>query len=62
MMTVPDHETATPITTETLANGQRLEVIGMPCAPEWHQPGMLDLVGPRAFGYDIDYVPFGDKA
>ena len=35
-----DHETATPITTETLAYGQRLEVIGMPCAPEWHQPGM----------------------
>ena len=68
VLTVPDlismldHETATPITTETLAYGQRLDVIGMPCAPEWHQPGMLDLVGPRAFGYDLDYVPFGDAA
>jgi len=53
VLTVPDlismldHETATPITTETLAYGQRLEVIGMPCAPEWHQPGWLDLVGPQ---------------
>lgn len=68
VLTVPDlismldHETATPITTETLAYGQRLDVIGMPCAPEWHRPGMLDLVGPRAFGYDVEYVPFGDVA
>lgn len=64
VITVPDliccldHETAMPITTETLSYGQRLDVIGLPCAPEWHQPGMLDVVGPRAFGYDIDYVPF----
>jgi len=62
LISMLDHETATPITTETLAYGQRLDVIGMPCAPEWHQPGMLDLVGPRAFGYDLDYVPFGDEA
>jgi hypothetical protein len=68
VLTVPDlismldHETATPITTETLAYGQRLDVIGMPCAPEWHRPGMLELVGPRAFGYDVDYVPFGGDA
>lgn len=68
VITVPDliclldHETATPITTETLSYGQRLDVVGLPCAPEWHQPGMLDVVGPRAFGYDIDYVPFGGAA
>ena len=54
-----DLENAAPITVETLAYGQRVNVIGMPCAPEWHQPGMLDLVGPKAFGYDIDYVPMG---
>jgi len=66
VITVPDlvcmvdHETAQPITTETLTYGQRLDVMGLPCAPEWHQSGMLDLVGPRAFGYDVDYVPLGD--
>ena len=54
-----DHENAEPITTETLAYGQRVDVIGMPCAPEWHREGFLDVVGPRAFGYDLDYVPFG---
>ncbi len=52
-----DYENAQPITTETLAYGQRVNVIGMPCAPEWHKPGMLDIVGPRAFGYDVEYVP-----
>ncbi len=54
-----DHETAKPVLTEALAYGQRLDIIAMPCAPEWHQDGMLDVVGPRAFGYDLDYVPLG---
>ena len=61
LISLIDHETAKPVLTESLAYGQRLDVIGMPCAPEWHQPGMLDVVGPRAFGYDLDYVPFGGE-
>ncbi len=60
LICILDHENAQPITTETLAYGQRVDVIGMPCAPEWHQPGMLELVGPKAFGYDIPYVPMGE--
>jgi DUF917 family protein len=59
LISLIDHETAKPVLTEALAYGQRLDVIAMPCAPEWHQPGMLDVVGPRAFGYDLDYVPLG---
>jgi len=51
-----DHETYEPVTTESIAYGNRVIVIGMPCAPEWHRDGMLDLVGPAAFGYEIDYV------
>lgn len=51
-----DHETRDPITTESIAYGNRVVVIGMPCAPEWHRDGVMELVGPRAFGYDIDYV------
>jgi DUF917 family protein len=52
-----DHETAEPITTESLAYGQRVTVLGLPCAEEWKHDGWLDLVGPAAFGYDVDYVP-----
>ncbi len=51
-----DCETFDPITTEALAYGNRVIVIGMPCAPQWHREGMLELVGPKAFGYDIDFV------
>ena len=64
VVTVPDllclldYESTDPMTTESLAYGQRLNVLAMPCAPEWHRDGMLELVGPRAFGYDIDYVDF----
>ena len=59
LISLIDHETAKPVLTEALAYGQRLDVIAMPCAPEWHQEGMLEIVGPRAFGYDLDYVPLG---
>lgn len=51
-----DHETRDPITTEAIAYGNRVTVIGMPCAPEWRRDGMLDLVGPQAFGYELDFV------
>ena len=51
-----DHETYEPLTTEAIAYGNRCHVVGMPCAPEWQRDGVLDLVGPSAFGYDVDYV------
>ena len=51
----------TPDDIETLSRTAVIQlglanVIGMPCAPEWHRPGMLELVGPPAFGYDVDFV------
>ncbi|MBU2694456.1 DUF917 domain-containing protein [Pimelobacter sp. 30-1] len=52
-----DHETSEPITTEALAYGQRVRVLGIPCAEGWKRDGMLDIVGPAAFGYDADYTP-----
>ena len=52
-----DFETSEPITTEGLAYGQRVRVLGLPCADGWKRDGMLDVVGPAAFGYDVDYVP-----
>ena len=58
LICVLDHENALPITAETLAYGQRVDVIALPAAPQWHRDGFLDVVGPRAFGYDLDYVPF----
>ena len=30
-------------------------------APQWRTPEGLAVVGPRAFGYDIDYVPVEER-
>jgi hypothetical protein len=37
-------------------------VIAFPCDPVWRTPGGLALAGPRAFGYDVDYVPVEELA
>ncbi|HMF93718.1 MAG TPA: DUF917 domain-containing protein [Vicinamibacterales bacterium] len=43
------------IGTETLRYGQRVTVVALPCAPILTTPKGLSLVGPRAFGYDLDF-------
>lgn len=62
LVTVLDRETGTPITTEHLRYGQRVTVIGMPCAEIWRSAQGLKLVGPRYFKYDIDYKPIEQLA
>lgn len=57
LITVIDSHTATTITTERLRYGQRVSVIAFPCDPVWRGPRGIELAGPRAFGYDFDYVP-----
>ena len=61
LITVLDTETGEPITTETLRYGFRVTVLGMPCNEKWRTPEGLDLVGPRYFGYDIDWVPVEER-
>lgn len=61
LITVLELETGEPITTEGLCYGFRVPVLGMPCALQWRTPAGLELVGPRYFGYDIDYVPVEDR-
>ena len=57
LITALDRETGRPITTEHLRYGQRVTVIGMPCAKIWRSEKGLALVGPRYFKYDLDYAP-----
>ena len=52
-----DLETGQPITTEQMSYGYRVIVFGLPCDPKWRSDEGLALVGPRYFGYDIDYDP-----
>jgi DUF917 family protein len=61
LITILDAETGEPITTEGMRYGFRVVVLGLPCNPKWRTPAGLDLVGPRYFGYDIDYVPVEER-
>ncbi len=44
------------IGTETIRYGQRVSVISLPAAKILTSEKGLKIVGPRAFGYDLDYV------
>jgi DUF917 family protein len=57
LITILDAETGEPITTESLRYGFRVVVMAMPCNEKWRTPAGIELVGPRYFGYDLDYIP-----
>jgi hypothetical protein len=57
-----DSETGRPISTEETRYGLRLSVLGLPCTPLFRTPEALAVVGPLAFGYDVEYQPLGDYA
>ena len=61
LIVVMDAETGGPITTEELRYGFRVVVIGAPCVPAWRTAEGLAIVGPRYFGYDIDFVPVEER-
>lgn len=61
LITVLEAETGEPITTEGLRYGFRVVVLGIPCDPKWRSPEGLALVGPRYFGYEIDYIPVEER-
>ena len=52
-----DLETLMPITTEALKYGKRVRVLALPSHPKWRTDKGVATVGPRYFGYDMDYVP-----
>lgn len=61
LITILDADTGEPVTTESLRFGFRVVVLGIPCDAQWRSPEGLALVGPRYFGYDIDYVPVEER-
>jgi len=57
LICIVDRETAEPITTETLKYGLRVKVIAASVAPAMRTPEAIKCFGPRAFGFDEDFVP-----
>lgn len=62
LLCVLDTDSGEPITTEAMRYGFRVTLIGAPCDPRWRTPAGLNLVGPRAFGYDLDFTPVNPEA
>lgn len=62
LISVLDSETADAIPTERVAYGQRVTVIAFACDPVWRTERGIAVTGPRAFGYDFDYLPVEELA
>lgn len=56
-----EQDTGTPITCELLHFGSSVNIIALPAPAIWKTPAGLNLVGPRYFGYDLDYQPINKK-
>ena len=57
-----DLETLMPVTTEALKYGKRVRVLALPCDKKWRTDEGIATVGPKYFGYELDYVPVEEIA
>lgn len=57
LITVLDSESSLAITTEHLKYGYRVNVLAMKCDSKWRTEKGLETVGPKYFGYDMEYKP-----
>ncbi len=57
-----DTETFQPVPTDALKYGKRVLVVGLSCFPLWRTAEGLELVGPRYFGIDTDYIPLEERS
>jgi hypothetical protein len=62
LIVLVDEATGRAVSTERVRFGQRLAVLGIPCAPVWRTPAGLAVAGPRVFDYPHDYVPVEELA
>jgi DUF917 family protein len=60
LISLVDDQSGEAVPTEVLRFGQRVAAIALPCDPLWRTPRGLEVAGPRAFGYDLDYIPVED--
>ena len=57
-----DTETFTPVPTDALKYGKRVLAVGLECFDMWRTPAGIELVGPRYFGIDTDYIPVEERS
>lgn len=57
LLVILEQETGVPIACESLQYGLKVNLIALPAPDIWTTSKGLALVGPRYFGYDVDYQP-----
>ncbi len=58
LITLVEAESGNPVTADAIRYGLRLVALALPCNPQWQTDAGIKLVGPRYFGYDVDYTPY----
>ena len=61
LICIVDSETGRPIGTEEQRYGLRVAILSLPASALLRTDLALTLMGPRAFGFDFDYVPLGES-
>ena len=61
LICILDSQTGEALGTETIRYGQRVDVLSLPANPIMTSADGLAWVGPRGFGYDMDYKPLHGK-
>ncbi|MCY3780485.1 MAG: DUF917 domain-containing protein [Chloroflexi bacterium] len=57
LICIVTEEEGEPVTTEVLRYGTRVAVITVPAPPQLKSDAALEVVGPGAFGYDVEFRP-----
>ncbi|MBM89208.1 MAG: hypothetical protein CMQ41_12605 [Gammaproteobacteria bacterium] len=57
LICIVEQETSRPLNAERMRYGQRVSVFGVGCTHHYRTPEALKVTEPRAFGFDLDYVP-----
>lgn len=60
LICILDAATARPYFTDELRFGLPIAVVALPATPLLRTAAALAVVGPRAFGYDLDYAPLSE--
>ena len=62
LITILDAGTGRAVPTERVRYGQRVAIVGIPCAPIWRTQRGLDVAGPERFGYPGPWRPVEELA
>lgn len=57
MVIVVNRESGEPYANSAIEEGQHVAVIGLPAIPQFREPRGIDILGPKHFGFDIEYTP-----